>query len=132
MKLETPCQTVGFLRVEGLIQGSFAVGVEVVLHEDDNLCFGKSVCDTLEGVGIVDSGAALSDPGVPFSCERLNPAEQVDAAVAFVLRVYPLDPTRFRLHRQQHVADELTRLLVEADHRALRVEGALVNVQHIF
>jgi hypothetical protein len=26
----------------------------------------------------------------------------------------------------------LTRLLVEADHRALRVEGALVNVQHIF
>ena len=83
-------------------------------------------------MGLVDGSAALGDPHVALAGERRDPAEQVDAAVALVFRIHPLDSTWFRIYGHQHIADELARFLVEADHWALGVKGAVVNIQHIF
>ena len=51
--------------------------------------------------------------------------------MTLVLRIHPLDPAWFGCKGQQYIADELTRLLVEADDWTLGVEGTFILVKNI-
>ena len=82
-------------------------------------------------MGIINGGATLGDPHISLAAEWLNPAEQVNAAVALVLRIDPLDSTWFGRNRQQYIADELARLFVEAKNGTFGIEGTLIDVKDI-
>ncbi len=101
------------------------------MNHHDGLRVWESIRYSFQGVSIVDGGATLGDPYIPPTSERLDPAEEVNAAVALVLRIDSLGLTWFWVYRQQHVADELARLLVKADDRLLGVERTFVHVQYI-
>ena len=57
--------------------------------------------------------------------------EQVRGAVAPVLAVVALDLSRRGRDRLPHLADELDRALVEADHRSFRIGRFAVEIEYI-
>jgi hypothetical protein len=63
--------------------------------------------------------------------QRLVRHEQVRRPVAEVLLIDPLRPAGTRRDRSVGAADELLARLVQADYRAIRVVGPLVDLQHV-
>jgi hypothetical protein len=58
--------------------------------------------------------------------------EQIGGPVALVLAIVALKLTRPGRHRRPHLADELDRALVEADHWAARIRRFGIEVEHVF
>ena len=62
---------------------------------------------------------------------RIEEDEQIGGAVAPILAVVALDLPGLGRDRLAHLADELDRALVEADHRPLRVGRFGIEIEHI-
>ena len=62
---------------------------------------------------------------------RIEEDEQVDRAVAAILAVVAFELARLGRDRLAHLADELGRALVEADHRPLRIGRFGIEVEHV-
>src|SRR5258705_11875544 len=58
--------------------------------------------------------------------------EEIDGAVAAVLVIVTLELTRLGRDRLAHLADELDRALVEADHRPVGIWRFGIEVEHVF
>jgi hypothetical protein len=86
---------------------------------------------TREQPSEVHRRAPLGHLDVAAAGQRLVHHEQVHRPVADVLVVDPLGLAGARRDRRPGVADELLARLVEADHRAVGVVGALVDLQHV-
>ena len=82
-------------------------------------------------VGEVFGGAPIGDLHLAPGAVRVEEDEQIGRAVAPVLAVVALDLSRLGRDRQAHLADELDRALVEADHRPLRVGRFGVEIEHV-
>jgi hypothetical protein len=57
--------------------------------------------------------------------------EEVDRSIAPILAVIALELPRLGRDRLTHLADELGRALIEADHRPLRIGRLAIEVEHI-
>ena len=57
--------------------------------------------------------------------------EQIGGAVAAILVIVTFELARLGRDRLAHLADELDRAFVEADHRALRIGRFGIEVEHI-
>jgi hypothetical protein len=58
--------------------------------------------------------------------------EEIDGAVAVVLVVVTFELTRLGRDRPAHLADELDRAFVEADHRPPGIGRFGIEVEHVF
>ena len=58
--------------------------------------------------------------------------EEIDSAVAAVLAIVTFELTRLCRYRLAHLADQLDRALVEADHRPLGIGRFGIEVEHVF
>ena len=63
---------------------------------------------------------------------RLYGAENIRCATTFVFVISPRFPSRFRRRGGTDIGVQRDWLLVQADHRFLRIVGLFVHLQHIF
>ena len=63
---------------------------------------------------------------------RVEEDEEIDGAVAAVLVIVAFKPARLGRDRLAHLADELDRALVEADHRPLWIGRFGIEIEHVF
>ena len=82
-------------------------------------------------MGEVFCRAPLGDLDLAPRPVHVEEDEQIGGAVAAVLAVVALELARLGRDRLAHLADELDRALVEADHRPLRVGRFGIEVEHI-
>ena len=118
---------------KGLVEGAGRVGRQVILDDPYAL-----------GVGIMDIGEFAHALGVVFGCAPLgdfdlaprpvdvDADEEIDGAVAAILVIVAFELARFGRDRLAHLADELDRALVEADHRPRGIGRFGIEVEHIF
>ena len=81
--------------------------------------------------GEVDRRATLGDFHLAPGTVGVEEHEQIGGSVAPVLAVVALDLPRLGRDRPAHLADELDRALVEADHGPLRVRRLGVEIEHV-
>src|SRR4029077_16557913 len=81
--------------------------------------------------GEVLGGTPLGDLQLAPGAVHVQEHEQVRGAVAPVLAVVALDLSRRGRDRLAHLADELDRALVEADHRSFRIGRFAVEIEYI-
>ena len=108
------------------------MGRQIVEHHPDAL--GLRIMDVGEFAhadGEVRRRAALGDLHLAPGAVRVEEHEQVGGAVAPVLAVVALDLPGLGRDRPAHLADELDRALVEADHRPLRVGRLGIEIEHV-
>ena len=93
---------------KGLIEGSLAVDVEIVLDQDDGLGVGKvSIGEVFEDVSVIDRGVAVRDLDVAPAFERREQHKEIGGAVALVLVIMTGRAPRFHRHRHAGLGDEL-------------------------
>ena len=81
--------------------------------------------------GKVGRRAALGDLDLAPGAVRIEEDEQVGGTVAPVFAVVALDLSGLGRDRSAHLADELDRALVEADHRPQRVRRLGIEIEHV-
>src|SRR5208337_1797433 len=81
--------------------------------------------------GEVDRSPALGNFDLAPGPMDVKEDEQVGGSVALILAVIALELTRLGRDRPADLANELDRALVEADHRAFRIEQFGIEIKHI-
>jgi hypothetical protein len=64
--------------------------------------------------------------------QHVDADEEIDGAVAAVLVIVTFELTRLGRDRLEHLADQLDRALVEADHWPLGIGRFGIEVEHVF
>lgn len=106
--LEALDQAARFGGREGLVQRSWAMGVEVVLHQDDFVGGREvNVREVGERLGVVDRRTPIGHFHMPPTLERGEHHEQIGGAVAFIFIVKPRRPTRLHRHRHARLGNQL-------------------------
>jgi hypothetical protein len=75
--------------------------------------------------------SAGGDPDLAPGPMDIEEDEQIGGSVALVLAIVALKLTRLGRDRRPHLADELDRALVEADHWAVRIRRFGIEVEHV-
>ena len=91
-----------------------------------------SVHQPLHLVSEIHRCAPLSHLQMSPTSQRLKEHEQVPRSVALVLIVIALTVPGHSPYRQAGLLNQLLRGLVKADHRAMGVIWAFINIQYIF
>ena len=113
------------LRRKGLVQRAGGVGRQIVLHHADLLGLGVVDIDQVtHAVGVVLRRPTVGDLHFAPGRVHIEDDEQVDRAVALVFVVVAFGLAGRGGDRQAHLADQLGRALVEADHRPLWDQAA--------
>ena len=86
----------------------------------------------LQDVGIIHGGVTVGHLDMPPTFQGREQHEQVRRAIALILIVIPGDFAWLCRYRYASLGDQLLRCLVQADHRAARIVGPLIDLQHIF
>ena len=132
MELQSAQHPSRFVGREGLVERAGGMGRQIVEHHPDALGLGiVNVGEFAHAGGEVLRRAALGDLHLAPGAVRIEEHEQVGGAVAPVLAVVALDLPGLGRDRLAHLADELDRALVEADHRPLRVGRLGIEIEHI-
>ena len=109
------------------------MGVEVIQHHSDLLCFGVSFINQPPHLmGEVNHGAAFGHVHVPPARQGLAEQEQVAGPITFIFIVKSPWSSRLGRDRKSLLGYQLLGGLVETDNGALRVVGLPIKVQHIF
>ena len=107
------------------------MGRQIVEHHSDTLRARiMHIGEFAHAVGEVFRGPPLGDFHIAPWPVRIDEDEQVGSAVAPVFAVITLDLSRLGRDRLAHLAYELDRALVEADHRPLRVGSLGIEVEY--
>jgi len=107
------------------------VGVEVVHHPRGALGPGPGLGDVLQEQRPVLPFLVLGALGDAPPGQWLAGHEDVAGAGALVLVVLAFGMPRYRLEGLAHLADQLPRRFVHADHRMGWVMGAAVDIEHL-
>ena len=83
-------------------------------------------------LGVVFCRPSLGDLDLAPGPMHVNADEQIDGAVAMVLAIVTFQLPWFGRDRLAHLADQLDRALVEADHRPLGIGRCGIEVEHVF
>ncbi len=106
--------------------------VQLVHDHDDRRGVGVVDVDRLrDAMRLVAPGPPVAGRRIPPAAERLGHEEDVGYPAADVLRVVARRAAGGRWQRPPGVGQEPTAGLVEADHRARRVVGPLVDGEHV-
>ena len=133
VELEAAQDAASFGGREGLVEGAGRVGRQIVQHDADALGMGIVDIDEIaHALGEVFGGAPLGDLDVAPGPVDVDADEEIDRAVAAVLAIVALELARLGRDRLAHLADELGRALVEADHRPLGIGRFGIEVEHVF
>ena len=118
---------------EALLEGSGAVGVQIVQDHPDRLDLRVGlVHQPAHLMGEVLHRAAPGHRHMPPACQRLASQEQVARTLPAVLVVLTPWPSRLRRERRPRLRQQLGGGLVKADYRPAGVMGFLVQVQDVF
>jgi len=109
-----------------------AVDVQVVDHQVDGTCEPILAGDIGEYFCKLGTGAARSGKGKVPPRARLDGAEHVARAFAFVFAIAFGDDSRPSLLWRPHFAMERNWFFVQANHGFLRIMGPFVEFQHVF
>ena len=82
-------------------------------------------------LGVVFGRSPLGDLDLAPRSVRVEDDEEIDGAVAAVLVIVALALARLCRDRLAHLADELDRAFVEADHRPLGVRRLGIEVENV-
>ena len=119
-------------RVKGFVQRRRPVGIQVVQHHTNLLRLGVGlVRQPPHLVGEVPHPTSLGDRHMAPTPQWLAEHEQITGAVAPVLIVEPLSPSRPGWERYATLPNELSGGLIKTDRRSLGVVGLLIQVQDI-
>src|SRR5712671_2217749 len=83
-------------------------------------------------VGVIFCRPPLGDLDLAPGPMDVDADEQIDGAVAAVLAIVAFELARFGRDRLSHLADELDRALVEADHRPVGIGCFGIEVEYVF
>src|SRR5882757_4832 len=83
-------------------------------------------------VGVIFCRPPLGDLDLAPGPMDVDADEQIDGAVAAVLTIVAFELARFGRDRLSHLADELDRALVEADHRPVGIGCFGIEVEYVF
>ena len=124
MELQVLQEAMRLVRRESLVERTGRVRRQVVHHDPDPLGLRKSA-STSSRMHWAKSHAVRLSLTLTLRQGRCasRKDEQVDRAVAAVLAVVAFALAGFGRDRLPHLADQLGRALVEADHRPLRKHG---------
>ena len=101
-------QPPGFGGRERLVEGSFAVNVEIVLDQDNDVGAGEvTIGEVFQDMSIVHGGVAIRDLDVAPAFERREHHEEVGGAVALVFVVAAGGAARFHRDRHARLGNEL-------------------------
>src|SRR5271166_2125281 len=132
VEVEPPEHAARLGRREGGVESGGGVGGEVVEDDADALGFWEVDIDKLaHAKGEVVSGATTRDLDPAPGAMGVKEDEEIDGAVAAILVIEALGPSRCGRDRLARFADELGWAFVEADHWPLRVRLLGIEVEHI-
>lgn len=119
-------------RGEGLVECPGAVGWKVVQHDAYPLRVEIMGVDQItHTAGIVFGSPAVGHLHMAPGSVREETPEQIGRAVAAVFVVEAFSLAGLRRDRLAHLADQLHRASIEANHRALRIRFFGAEVEHI-
>ena len=91
-----------------------------------------NVRQILERVSVIDRGVAVGHLDVTPAFQRREHHEQIGDPIAFVFVIVARLASGRGGNGSARFLDHLLRRLVETHQRALRIMGALIDVQHVF
>lgn len=87
MNLEAPCQGSCLFGFKGLVERSFAMGIEIILDKNDRFGFRERFRNPFQRSATVNGPTVIGDPDIPLAGQRFNPTKQIRATVPLVLRI---------------------------------------------
>ena len=107
--------------------------VQVVQHHRNPLgCRVAPIGKLAHGFGPIGSGAPLRHPDLAPARERLGKQKQIRHTMSLVLVILALRLARCNGQRNPRFAHELFAGLIHTEDRMGRIQGALIDRQHIF
>jgi hypothetical protein len=132
VELQPPGDSPRLGRLEGLVQRSDPMGVQIIQHYPDYLSFWIDLIhQPLHLVGKVLRRATFCYFQVPPGLLRLKEHEQVACPITLVLVVVPFRPPWLDGLDRARIFNQLLTGLIQAHLGTLRVVGFFVQVQHI-
>jgi hypothetical protein len=83
-------------------------------------------------VGVIFCRPPFGDLNLAQGPMHVDADEEIDGAVAAILVIVAFELARLGRDRLAHLADELDRALVEADHRPVGIGRFSIEVEHVF
>jgi hypothetical protein len=106
---------------------------ENILHNADTFGIGEmDIGEFAHALGVVFCRPPLGDLDLAPGPMHVDADEEIDGAVAAVLVVVAFELARRGRDGLAHLADELDRALVEADHRPFGIGRFGIEVEHVF
>src|SRR3989337_2760771 len=114
------------------IQRAWAMGVELIHHQDDLLRLRVlHVHEVLNALCPLHPPPPVANVELPTPYQRLIEQEQVTGPIAHIFGIVALGLTRTRRQWCTYLAHQLFAHLVHTDQRSLRIVGPCVDIQHI-
>ncbi len=133
MKLQVFAYSPGLLGLEGFVERSGFMGVQVVQDHPNLFCFWVSFIDQPPHlVGKVNHGAPFSHFQVPPAGQGLTAHKQVAGPITLILIVKSFTSAALGRDGSLLLCHQLLGSLVETDDWTFGVVGFRVEVQHIF
>src|SRR6266508_1382594 len=132
VNFQTVPNAICFLLAKELDQRMVMMGVQVIHHDIDALCFWMDHIDQITHYkGKVTFGSSLGDEHVAGACLGLDKQEQIARAVSFVLVILSSSLSRFEDSWIGDVSQQLRTFLIKTDQRTPGIVGFLVQFQNM-
>src|SRR6266511_4905223 len=133
VNFQTVPNAICFLLAKELDQRMVMMGVQVIHHDIDALCFWMDHIDQITHYkGKVTFGSSLGDEHVAGACLGLDKQEQIARAVSFVLVILSSSLSRFEDSWIGDGSQQLRTFLIKTDQRTPGIVGFLVERQKVF
>jgi hypothetical protein len=133
MPFEARCQAMGFFRLEGFIERTWPMGVQVVNDQNDAL--GLRIIFVREQAqlfGKVTLGAPCRDAHPAPPPQGFDSQEEIGNPVPFVFVVLPQRLTRLKRQAATGSVMQFFAGLIQTNNWPFGVVGPLIDVQHVF
>src|SRR5215207_7403325 len=133
VELEAAQDAPGFGRIESLVEGAGRVARQVVLDDPDRVgVWIVNIDEFAHALGVILGGAPLGDLDLAPRPIGVEKDKEIDGAVTAILVIVSFKLAWRGRDGLAHLADQLDRALVEADHRPLGIRCFGVKVEHVF
>ncbi len=132
MKLQPLKNAVCFGCRECFVQGPGGVGRKIV-HDDTDLVRMRivDIGQIAHAHGKILRGSLICHLHMAPGSVRIKKHEQIGGAITTVFTIVTLQLTRLSWDRLAHLADQLCRTLIKANHRALRISLFGIEIKYV-